>query len=150
MSAVTAFQRVAVAVADAIKAGGTLAGGNVKANPTRPWPTEVAACVSVRLGTARRVADDSCGDQWSLGLEVDCEARGLSGADPADAVDALLSSVANTIAATDLSAAGVMQREPESSIDWQFGAAETPLAMATYSFSLLVHTGLDVLTPSAP
>lgn len=150
MSAVTAFQRVAVACVAALKAAPALAGGNVKANPVRPWPREVAQCVSIRLVNASRVSGDGCGDHWQLTLEADCEARGDTGTDPADAVDALLSAVSARLAAADLSAAGVIQRELDSAVAWQFDATDTPLAQASYRFALLVHTALDALTPSAP
>lgn len=146
----SAFQLVAAACVAALKAAPALAGGNVKANPVRPWPREVAQCVSVRLVGASRVSGDSCGDHWQLTLEAECEARGDTGADPADAVDALLSAVSARLAAANLSAAGVIQRELDSAVAWQFDATDTPLAQASYRFSLLVHTAPDALTPSAP
>jgi hypothetical protein len=150
MSAVTAFQHVAEACVAALKAAPALAGGHIKANPTRPWPKEVAQCVAVRLSGASRVGGDACGDHWQLTIEAECEARGETGVDPADAVDALLASVAGRLGAADLSLAGVVQREPEGTVAWQFDVADTPVAQASYQFAVLVHTAPEALTPSAP
>jgi hypothetical protein len=151
MSAVTAFQRVAAAYGTAFKAAPALASGNVAANPTRPWAREVAQAVAVRLAGAQRSADGACADEWQLTLEVDCEARAISGTDdPADAVDALLSAVADRIAAADLSALGVSMVMPEMAVAWQFDAADTPLALATLRFTVQLYTAQDRLTPSTP
>lgn len=140
MSAVTAFQQVAEALAAALLASPALAGGHVKANPTRPFAREVAAAIGVRLVRARQTGGTNCGLMWQCEYAADVEARGDSGGDPADAVDALLSAVAGRWAALDLSALGVAQALPDSDVEWEFDAADTPLAKATYSLSLAVCT----------
>ncbi len=149
MSAVTAFARIAQAVAVGLNAAPALAGGNVKANHTRPWAREVPECVAIRLVSAQRVEGTNCGEIWALTLAADCEARATAGLDPALAVDELLSAVAARVAALDLSALGVTERTADDAVAWEFDAAEHPLALASYRFGFNVHV-TDSLTVPAP
>lgn len=148
MSAVTAFQRLAVGLVSVLTASPALASGAVKANPTRPWAENVSQAVAVRLGRADRVSGDSCGDHWQLVMEFECAARGTTGTDPAAAVDALLSAVADRVAAADLSAFAVVERDPQGAIQWAFDATDKPNAAATLSLGFTVHTATDRLTPT--
>lgn len=149
MSAVTSFALVAQAVADALKVSPALAGGNVKANPTRPWAREVPECIAVRLLGAQRVEGTNCGEVWALSLAAECEARATAGLDPALAVDELLSAAADRISALDLSALGVTERTADDAVDWTFDAGEQALALAAYRFGFHVHV-TDRLTVPTP
>lgn len=151
MSATTAFGRVAQAIVTALLASPAVAGGNVKANPARAWGRNVSQAVAVRLLNASRADGTNCGEMWDLVLQIDCEARALTTAtvaDPAEAVDALLSTVAARVAAADLSAVGVVDRLPQSVVVWEIDAAETPAALASYRLSLRLSVA-DALTATA-
>jgi hypothetical protein len=150
MSAVTSFGRVAQAVVDALKATPALAGGNVKANPTRPWEREVPACIAVRLVGAQKVEGFNCGETWALTLSAECEARRTStAAEPSDAADALLNAVATRLAVLDLSALGVIERTQDDAIDWEFDATEHAAAMVSLRFGYHVNV-TDTYTVPTP
>jgi hypothetical protein len=149
MSAVTAFGLVAQAVEAALVAAPALAGGNVKANPTRPWEREVAACIALRLVNAQRVEGFNCGETWALTLAADCEARRTANTDPADAADALLNAVADRLAVLDLSALGVIERTTDDAIEWQFDATEHASAMVSLRFGYHVNV-TDTYTVPTP
>lgn len=150
MSAVTAFGQVAQAVVDSLKAGAPLAGGNVKANPTRPWAQEVASCIAVRLLSAQRVEGFNCGEAWALSLAAECEARRTAAnPEPADTADALLNAVATRLAVLDLSALGVIERTQDDAIAWEFDATENAAAMVSLRFGYHVNV-TDTFTASTP
>lgn len=142
MSAVTAFQQVAEALAAALLAAPALAGGRVRANATRPWPKEAASGIVVRTVNARREAGMNCGKTWVVEFSAEIEARAPAGvnSDPADAVDSLLAAVATRFEAADLAPLGVMRRLPEESIDWDTEPADTPIARASYRSTYLINT----------
>lgn len=146
----TAFQHLTTGLAAVLLASPALASGQIKANPTRHWPAATQQAVAVRLGRADRVSSDACGDHWQVLIEFECSARAATGTDPAEAVDALLSAVPDRIAAADLSALSVIDRDPQATIQWQFDAADTPAATATLTLAFVVHTALNRLTPSTP
>ena len=148
MSAVTAFGRVAQAVEAALLVAPPLAGGNVKANPTRPWERDVSACIAVRLLGAQRVEGFSCGETWALALAADCEARRTAAAEPADAADALLNAVAARLDALDLSALGVIERTTDDAIEWQFDATEHASAMVSLRFGYHVNVTSTYTVPT--
>ena len=144
----TAFQRLATGLVGVLLASPALAASQIKANPTRAWPAATQQAIAVRLGRADRTSGDACGDHWQVAIEFECLSRAPTGTDPAEAVDALLSAVADRIAAADLSALSVIERDPQASIQWQFDAADTPAASATLTQSYTVHTALDRLAPT--
>lgn len=147
MSAVTAFQQLAEALAATLTASPPLAGGHIKANPTRAWPREVQQCISVRMVRAQQASGTNCGCEWVVDYAFEIDARAIGLDDPAKAVDALLSAVAARVSAADLSAAGFTGWLPESSIEWTFDAEDTQFVQARYRISLFVNTA-DNLTVS--
>lgn len=150
MSAITAFALVAQAVEEALKAYPQLAGGNVKANPTRAWAAEVSSCIAVRLIAAHRVDGTNCGETWALSLAAECEARrSRASEDPAEVVDELLSAVAARIAELNLSALGVTQRTTDDSIAWEHDATESTAAAAILRFGYEINV-TDRYTAPAP
>lgn len=152
MSATTAFGQVAQALAAALLTAPAVAGGNVKANPVRPWPREVAQAVSLRLLQAQRVEGTNCGEVWALSMQAECEARATDAAslaDPAMAVDSLLSQVAARIAAADLSACGVTERSVDDAVVWEVDAADTPVVLASLRFGFNVHVTDGLTVPAA-
>jgi len=150
MTAVTAFQALAAGLVTVLTASPAIASGNVKANPTRPWPETVQQAVALRLSRADRVSGDACGDHWQVVIELDCAARATTGTDPGDAVDALLSAVADRIAAADLTLLGVIERDPQASIQWTFDATDRPAASATLALGFTVHTVTNRLVQTNP
>ena len=131
MSAHLAIQQAIVA---ALNAAPALAGGNVKANATRPVASANAQAIVVRLAQTRAATPQLLGGpyDWTTRYEVECLARAASGAaDPVAAVDTLLEAVWARLSALNTTGLGVVDVRMQPAIDWQLDDNETPVAVAT-------------------
>lgn len=137
MSAHLAIQAAIVA---ALTAAPAVAGGNVKANTTRPVASSSGLAVVVRLVQSRAATPQILGGpyDWTTSFQVECLGRAASGsADPVAAVDALLETVWARLSTLNTTGLGVYDVRMQPAIDWQVDDAEAPVAAATVS--LLVN-----------
>lgn len=142
----SAFLTVQSALVTALQARPELVGVTVHKNRTRALAREEQRAVLVRLDSSRVVADGVLGvTDWETAFEVEALARGESGADPAEAVDALLAAV--WAALPDVDVVGAIDVRVEPSIDWTFDAADTPTASALLRVTVMHRTDLNTLTP---
>lgn len=137
MSAHLAIQAAIVAALTAVPA---VAGGNVKANTTRPVASSSSLAVVVRLMQSRAATPQILGGpyDWTTSFQVECLARAASGStDPVAAVDSLLETVWARLSTLNTTGLGVYDVRMQPAIDWQVDDAEAPVAAATVS--LLVN-----------
>lgn len=137
MSAHLAIQAAIVAALTAVPA---VAGGNVKANTTRPVASSSSLAVVVRLVQSRAATPQILGGpyDWTTSFQVECLARAANGsADPVAAVDSLLETVWARLSTLNTTGLGVYDVRMQPAIDWQVDDAEAPVAAATVS--LLVN-----------
>lgn len=143
----TAFAAVLAAVIGALQATPALADGRVHANRLQPLPAGRASAVVVRLEQSDPREAVLGALDWTTRMAVECYARGQTGLDPATAVDGLLHAVWQRLRTLDAAQLGVMAFEPDSSIEWQFDEADTPLACAVIRITVLHRTPVTTLQP---
>lgn len=142
----TAFQSIAAAIAAQLKAAPALAGGRVYANRLRPLPEGVATAVVVRLDKSAASEQVLGALDWTSTFALECYARGASGIDPADAVDALLQAAWARLAATDAAALGAMAFVINPAIDWIYDEADGPVVCASVALQVQHRTAVATLT----
>lgn len=145
MSAQLAIQSAIIA---ALVAAPAAAGGNVKANTTRPVAAGSSSAVVVRLVQSTAATPQTLGGpyDWTTAYQVDCLARGSTGAsDPVAAVDALLDLVWARLSTLVTTGLGVMDVRMQPRIDWTIDDAETPLVAATVTLQVNHRTTATTL-----
>lgn len=142
----SAFMTVQAALAAALRARPELAGVNLHINRTRALPREEQRAILLRLDVSRVLEDGVLGvTDWATTFELEAAARGESGADPAEAVDALLAAV--WAALPQVVVVGAIDVRADPSIDWTFEAADTPIASALLRVTVMHRTEGNTLTP---
>lgn len=142
----TAFQAIAAAIAAALTAAPALAGGRVYANRLRPLPEGVATAIVVRLDKSAGSEQVLTALDWTSTFAIECYARGASGSDPADAVDALLQAAWARLAALDAAALGAMAIVINPAIDWIYDEADGPVVCASVGLQVQHRTAVATLT----
>lgn len=145
MSAHAAIQ---ASIVSALLAAPAAAGGNVKANSTRPLASSSSSAVVVRLVQSRAATPQmlGAGYDWTTAYQIDCLARGSTGAsDPVAAVDALLDLVWARLSSLVTTGMGVMDVRMQPQIDWTIDDAETPLVAATVTLQVNHRTNATTL-----
>lgn len=133
MSAHLSIQQAIVA---ALLAAPAVAGGNVKANTTRPMSAGQSQACVVRLAQSRAATPQVLAGpyDWTTRFDVECLARAANGgADPVAAVDGLLELVWARLSTLPTTGLGVMDVRMNPSIDWQVDDADAPAASAVVS-----------------
>lgn len=139
----SAFLLLQSALVTALEA--SLPGVPVYKNRTRAVSRDVPAAVLVRLD-ASRDADGPIGvSDWQTDFHVEAIARADNGADPAAAVDDVLQALWAALPTVSLS--GVIDLSVAPQIEWNFDAAETPVASALVRVSVLHRTEPNTFTP---
>lgn len=142
----TAFVSIATAVAAALQAAHP--GVPVYVNRTRPVAESEARALLVHLQVAKRDPSGPMdGTDWLTTILVQCMARTTTGADPAQVMDDLLTSAWAALLGAPLAIAGVTDLDADPTIEWDFDAAQTPVACATIRLLVRHSTQLDTLTP---
>lgn len=140
----TAFKRIADGLLVSLSA---LAGGQVALNRLRPISSAQPTALVLRLGRSQGQEVVLGAIDWQTSFAVECYGRGVTGADPADAVDSLLLQAWAILAAIDCAAIGASDLTLNPSVEWQYDEAETPLACATLQLSVSHRTPGATLTP---
>lgn len=141
----SAFKSLTDALVAACLQTPALAGGRIWANRLRPVSTLQTTAVVVRL-VQTRSAENMLGMlDWQTQFAVECYGRGTTGADPADAVDALLLDVWSRLASVNAASLGAMAVVINPAIEWQFDEAETPMACAIVSLLVQHRTPVAAL-----
>lgn len=141
----TAFKSIANALATALAAAPALAGGRIWSNRLKPLPAMHSTAVVVRQANSSGAETVLGALDWVTPFAIECYGRGAAGADPADAVDALLSDVWARLSAIDAGALGAMAITVSPAIEWQFDEAETPMACATVHLVVQHRTSVAAL-----
>jgi hypothetical protein len=144
----TAFLGLAQSVAAVLAAVPAHAGVRVYVNRRRPVGVAETRAIFVRLDGTRRNTDSPLGAQdWQTQIQVEVAARGPTGEDPAQAVDALLESCWSALLSVPLGLPDVIDLDAEPAIDWDEDAADTPIGTATFSLLVRHRTKALTLTP---
>lgn len=145
----SAFLAIQTGLRGALIAAPALAGGNVQLNRFRPIPESQSSALVLRL-------DQTGGQETVLGVldwvssySVECYARAAGGADPAQAVDALLADVWARLAVLDAAGIGAQQLTLTPQIDWQYDDAATALVCAVIRLTVTHSTTTETLAPRA-
>lgn len=118
----------------------------VHRNRVRAIERAEASGLAVRLVSSRREVDAPLGAQdWLTTLEVEAFARGTTGQDPATTVDALLGTAWVAVLGAPLALPGVTDVDSDPALDWDFAAADTPLASATFRLQVRHRTQANSL-----
>ncbi len=144
MSAHLAIQSAIVA---ALTAAPALS--NVRANSTRPMPTAQSQSVVVRLLRSRANTPTLIGGpyDWTTDFQIECLARASGAtAEPAAAVDTLLSAVWERLAGMTPGSLAVLDVRMSPDIDWQYDDADAPMAAAIITLRVVHRTGSTSLT----
>lgn len=142
----TAFVSLLAGVAAAVQAANP--GVPVHSNRTRPLSEAEKRAVFLRLGPSRRDTTGPLGaTDWQTVIEVECAARSTTGADPALAADALLGPTWAALLGVPLALPDVLDLDSEPDLSWDFDAAETPMASATFRLVVRHRTQANTLTP---
>ena len=147
MSAHLSIQQAIVA---ALNAAPALAGGNVKANTVRPVATAASSAVVVRMLQSRAATPQMISGpyDWATVYQVECLARAANGAaDPAAAVDALLSAVWERLATVNMASLGALDVRMAPQLDWQYDDGDVPTVSAAISLQVLHRTTSTNLSP---
>ncbi len=142
MTAITAFAKLAEAIKAELLASPALAGGNVSANRVRPWPLEIHEAINVRSSDASPGDSTNCGVMYRFNVAIEIVARASGAAEsanPALAVDALLSSIDTRLRLADFSSVGVTEIL-DAEIDPDFRPAEQPVASMSVTYPFMIHT----------
>jgi hypothetical protein len=145
----TAFKLLVGSIASALEAVPAHAGIPVYRNKQRPASQTVARAIFVRLFGAQRSPDAPLGGtDWETLIEVEVAARAVAGGqDPADAVDDLIESSWAALLAAPLNLPDVTDLDASPDLRWEFDAADTPLASATFRLVVRHRTQANTLTP---
>lgn len=143
----TVFAGVQSAIVSALSAAPALAGGRIYANRVRALAANANTAIVVRLDQSASNSDTIGVLDWTTDYIVECYARGATGADPAVAVDALLSDVWARLAALQPGALGVQSVTLNNVIDWQYDDAETPVVCAVIRLQVVHRTAKNNLSP---
>ena len=140
----TAFTALVAELAAALAAAPALAGGRIGINRLRPIPAGQSTAIVLRL-------EQSEGSEFVLGLlrwrttiAVECYARAVAGSDPAAAVDALLESTWQRLAAfrADLLGADVCI---DPKVKWDYDDSDTPVVCAAIQLTASQNTSSSSL-----
>ena len=142
----TAFKSLTAALVAALVAAPTLAGGRVYANRLRPIPQAQATAVVVRLVASQSQEVALGALDWSTQFAIECLGRGSAGADPVDAVDALLLEVWPRLAGLNAAALGAMAVVVDAGVEWEFDEGEASTASATVRLTVQHRTPTASLT----
>lgn len=135
----SAFVDIQNALAAALSAAPALADGRISLNSLRPVPDGKASAIVVRLDRSDSAENPLRVLNWASSYAVECYARAATGADPAAAVDTLLSDVWTRLCALDLNPHGAsLAMRP--GIDWQYDEAATPMVCAVLRITVLHQT----------
>ena len=145
----TAFCAIQGALVAALTQAPALAEGRVYVNRLRPIGAAIPSAIVVRLDQASAAGDVIGTLDWVTSYTVECYARAVSGADPAESVDALLSAVWARLSALTPPGLGVAAITLQPTIDWQYDDAETPVACALIRISVQHRTVFADLAPWA-
>lgn len=140
----TAFKRIADGLLASLAA---MAGGRVALNRLKPISSTQPTAVVLRLGRSAGQEAVLGAIDWQTSFAVECYGRGVTGSDPADAVDSLLQNAWAILATIDCAAIGASDLTLNPSVEWQYDEAETPLACATLNLSVSHRTPTATLTP---
>lgn len=142
----TAFKALNAALVAALVAAPALAGGRVYANRLRPIQQAHSTAVVVRLVASQSQEIALGALDWSTQFAIECLGRGTTGADPVDAVDALLLAVWPRLASLDAAALGAMAVVVDAGVEWQFDEGEASSASATLRLTVQHRTTTASLT----
>lgn len=146
----SAHLSIQTAIVAALNAAPALAGGNVKANTTRPVAGSASSAVVVRMLQSRAATPQMISGpyDWSTVYQVECLGRAATGsADPVAAVDALLSAAWERLASVNLASLGVLDVRMSPQIDWQYDDGETPTISAAINLQVVHRTTSTNLNP---
>jgi len=125
----SAFASIQAAIIAALSAPTALAGGRIYANRLRPIADATATAIVVRLEQTSGTEMVIGTVDWQSSFGVECYARAATGADPAAAVDALLSDVWARLSALPFETLGAnVSLEPR--VDWQYDDTDAPMVCA--------------------
>lgn len=146
MTTPTAFVSIQSALITALSTTPALAGGRIYTNRLRPIASVSNTAIVVRLDGAEGAEEVLGSLDWQTNLTIECYARSATGADPAAAVDALLSDVWARLGAVNFTTLDAsISINPK--IDWQYDDAETPVVCAVIHLSAQHRTALVTLQP---
>lgn len=144
----TALLGIVEGLCAALEAVPAHAGVKVYRNRSRPVAALEREAIFVRLQGTRRITDAPLGvADWETVIQVEVAARGTTGVDPAQTVDALLASAWVALLGAPLGLPDVIDLDAEPSIEWAYDAADTPIASATFSLQVRHATKALDLTP---
>ena len=144
----TAFHLLVGSLAGVLQAVPAHAGIAVYRNKAHPASQSEAKALFVRLIGSQRVPDAPLGGtDWDTLIEVEAAARALTGQDPAAAVDSLIESCWAALLAAPLGLPDVTDLDASPDLRWEFDAADTPLASATFRLVVRHRTQANTLTP---
>lgn len=127
----SAFKSLTAALVAALLAAPAIAGSRVYPNRLRPIQQAHSTAVVVRLVASQSQELVLGALDWSTQFAVECLAKSAPGADPVDAVDALLLDVWPRLANLNAAALKAMQVVVDAAIQWQFDDGESNSASAT-------------------
>ena len=145
----TAFTGIQAAIMAALSATPALAGGRVHSNHLRPIGAGHASALVVRLDQTAGSSETLGALDWATSYVVECYGRAATGADPADAVDGLLSSAWARLSALNPTGLGVSAVTVQPAIDWQYDTADTPVTCALIRVQVQHRTTTGTLAPWA-
>lgn len=122
---------------------------NVRANSTRPMPAGQSQAVVVRLVRSRANTPQLIGGpyDWTTDFQIECLTRASGAtAEPAAAVDTVLSAVWERLAGMTPSALAVLDVRMSPDIEWQYDDADVPMSAAVITLRVVHRTASNSLT----
>ncbi|MDO9277133.1 MAG: hypothetical protein Q7U05_01040 [Polaromonas sp.] len=140
----TAFTSLVAELAAALAAAPALAGGRIGINRLRPIPAGQSTAIVLRLERSNGSEFVLGTLRWNTTILVECYARAVAGSDPAAAVDDLLQSTWQRLAAfrADLLGADVCI---DPMIKWDYDDSETPVVCAAIQLTASQSTSTSSL-----
>jgi hypothetical protein len=140
----TAFTGLMAELVATLAAEPALAGGRIGINRLRPIPAGQSTAIVLRLEQSQGTEFVLGTVQWNTTILVECYARAVAGSDPAAAVDDLLQSTWQRLAAfrADLLGADVCI---DPKIKWDYDDSDTPVVCAAIQLTASQSTSTNSL-----
>ena len=140
----TAFVGLLDGLAASLTAAPALAGGRIGINRLRPIPAGQSTAIVLRLEQSDGTEFVLGSLRWRTTILVECYARAVAGSDPAAAVDALLESTWQRLAAfrDDLLGTDICI---DPRIKWDYDDSDTPVVCAAIQLTATQNTSAGSL-----
>lgn len=145
----TAQLQIQQALVAALQSAPAVAGGRIYTNPVREVTVTAPNAVAISLQRSAGQSPSMGVTDWRTTYQVDCMARtAAASAEPAAAIDALLSDVYARLSALGTSAGlGLIDLAVEPAIAWDYADGATPIATATLLLTATHRTATSNLDP---